>query len=84
MTLTYKIGAESPTATIDIASFEDFEEFLWSNKVGKDRSDTRIRGFWEEAYRELMSKPMTVSMNFNRYRAEGSSHLVIVEVSNQY
>lgn len=84
MTISFKIGNDSSTSEVEISSFDDFVEFLWSNLVGKDKSDSRILGFWNDAYVELLAKPQKAPMMFSRYRAKEISHLIIVEVSNPF
>lgn len=84
MTLTFKVGKESELSSISLDSFDSFCDFLFSHEVGKLRNDPRIIGFWKEAYEELISKPLKMPMMFSRYRGKGISHLMIVEVDNQY
>lgn len=84
MTITFKVGKESEASSISIDSFISFCDFLFSNGVGRERNDPRTLGFWKDAYEELQTKPLKTPMMFSRYRGEGISHLMIVEVDNMY
>lgn len=84
MTLTYRIGNDTPDSTIEITTFKEFADWLWLQGVGVDRGDERIRGFWEDAYNDLMTKPLLSPMRFTRSRSKDNLRLIIMEASEQF
>jgi len=82
MTIRYRVDKDATVLTVTVNSFQQFVDFLWEMKVGKEKNDPRILRFWSETYQDFLNKPVNTEVKFARYHATGISHLTIVSVEN--
>jgi len=82
MTIRYRVDKDATVLTVAVNSFQQFVDFLWEMKVGKEKSDPKILRFWSETYQEFLNKPFSTEVKFTRYRTKETSHLTIVGVDN--
>jgi len=80
MTIRYRVDKDATVLTVAVNSFQQFVDFLWEMKVGKEKCDPQTLRFWSEAYQDFLKNPFSTEVKFARYRVIGTSHLTIVNV----
>ncbi|GAB1431621.1 hypothetical protein MASR2M29_02460 [Spirochaetota bacterium] len=69
MTIRYRVDKDATVLTVTVNSFQQFVDFLWEMKVGKEKNDPRILRFWSETYQDFLNKPVNTEVKFARYHA---------------